>query len=132
MKISPKVKKQKTQTTKKTKQKFGPLLFSVELVHVYKHSDVTSSLWFHSVELIFEYTGNKLRYCRKLENHVHSSLFLFKGVSCEGMQLCLGEAAVIGVCHGPAPVPKPEELVLVPGMAVPGSTLSSLLPEIFR
>lgn len=77
--------KKRAQTTKKPKQKFGPLLFSVEFVLVYKHSDVTSSLWFHSVELIFEYTGNKLRYCKSLENYVHSSLFLFNGESCVGM-----------------------------------------------
>lgn len=90
MKISLKVQKN-LQTTKKPKQKFGPLLFSVEFVLVYKHSNVTGSLWFHSVELIFEYTGNKLRYCKTLENYDHSSFFFFKGESCVGMQLWLGE-----------------------------------------
>lgn len=85
MKISLKVNNPKQP--KKPKQKFGLLLFSVEFVLVYKHSDVTRSLSFHSVELIFEYTENKLRYCKNLENDVHGSLFVFKGESCVGMQL---------------------------------------------
>lgn len=48
-----------------------------------------------------------------------------------GMQLWLGEDGS-GVCHMPDPVPKPEELLPVPGMTMPGSTLSSLLPEILK
>lgn len=36
------------------------------------------------------------------------------------------------MCHIPDPVPKSEELVPLPGMAMPGPTLSSLLPEILK